>query len=273
MTCDDFLRRLAGPDIPSREMRDHAALCESCRPLIDIDEMLMAEPLEAAPPMSRDLRDALATHRRVEPYAASWRALAPAGVLVAALGLVALFARRPDFARVPGWLVVLCAIGFLGSFAAGLALLLVRGRAGQGSSAAARGVFLGAATAAYAALTVLAVERVPGPQPRRAIQGWLAENVVPIVGAWARHLPCTTVGLVIGGAIAAAVLHAAARTAAASPRLSGAVSGAAAAMATAFVLFAYCPSHTLFHVTFVHAIPLAAVVIGGALLGRRALAT
>jgi hypothetical protein len=224
--------------------------------------------------MSPALREALAAAplRVPVPYTPARRALAPAGAVVAALGVVALFARRPDFARVPAWLVLLCALGFLGATAAGLALVLVRGRAGRGASAAARGAFLTAAAAAYAALSVVAVESVPGPEQRRAVQGWLAQHVVPAVGSWARHLPCTLLGLAVGAALTAIVVRSAARTATVAPRLSGAVCGATAATATAFLFFAYCPSHALAHVTFVHAIPLAAIVAGGALLGGRALA-
>lgn len=272
MTCDDVLRALAGSAAPSRAVRDHAASCATCGPLVAADDALRAEP-HTAPQMSSALREALAAHQRVGvPYTPARRALAPAGAAVAALGLVALCARRPDFTRVPAWLVLVCGAGFVGAFAAGLALVLVRGRTGRGASGAARGAYLVVAALAYVALTVLAVDSVPGSQPQRPIQGWLAREIVPIAGTWVRHLPCTIFGLVVGGTVAALVLRAAARTAIVAPRLSGAVCGATAAMATAFVLFAYCPSHTVFHVTFVHAIPLVAVVAAGAHLGRRALA-
>jgi hypothetical protein len=80
------------------------------------------------------------------------------------------------------------------------------------------------------------------------------------------------VGWLIAAGIAALVVRAAARTALGSPRLTGAVCGATAAMGTAFVLFAYCPSHAAFHVVLVHAIPLLATVALAARFGRRALA-
>jgi hypothetical protein len=273
MSCDAFLRSL-GEALPvSRSMRAHAAMCARCRPLLEVDDALRAEPLASAPAMSPALLDALAAARPVRVrYTALGRALLPAAVVVTTVGLVAFFARRPDFARVPAWLVVVAAAGFLGTFAVGLALLFARGRAGRGPSAAARVGFLLAALAAYAALSVLTVESVPGAPPRRPVQDWLAAEIVPVLGGWVRHAPCTLLGLVVGGAVAAALLRAAARTAVSSPRTAGAVVGATAAMGTAFTFFAYCPSHELFHVALVHALPLLSVVAGAAALGRRVLA-
>jgi hypothetical protein len=274
MNCGDFILRLADSGSPTGAMRDHCDACEVCRPLLDVDHALRLESPQPPPPMSAELRDALAAHRRVRvPYTAPRRALAPAGVVVAVLGLVALAAPRPDLARVPDWVVLTCGLGFLGAFAAGIALVLVRDRAGRAAGAAMRYAFLAAVAIAYVALTALAAESVPGPQSRRSIQDWLAANVIPVVGGWARHLPCTIIGLVLGTAVAAAILRAAIRTATASPGLSGAVSGAAASMATAFILFTYCPSHAIFHATLVHAIPLAIIVSGSAGLGRRLLAS
>jgi hypothetical protein len=272
MSCDEVLLALTSGAPLTGRAREHAAVCATCRASIDLDARLAGDALPAAPPMSAALRLALDAPRSVEPFSPWARAALPAAVTLAAFALVAGLALRPDIASAPAWVPPVLALGFLGSFAAGLHLLLRRDRSGMAAAPPARVVFLALAAATYGMLTLLQAHAFEGPQPARAFQGWLAEHLVPTAGGWVRHLPCSLLGLFGGAAIVAGALHAARRTAVARPALAGAVAGAAAAMATAFVLFSFCSSRAWWHVTLVHAAPLLGLVFFGAWAGRRHLA-
>lgn len=274
MTCDEFAASsVPGASPESRAaLAGHAARCAPCAGLARLEEDLRKP---AAPPaMSDELRQALAGHRPTRVRYDPWRrALVPSAAAAAVLGVLAFWFRRPDFDRLPAWLIALMAVGFLGFFAAGLQLLLARGPAGTGASLRARIGYVALAACAYVSLSLAWADSITGAAPLRPFHAWISANLAPTLGAWTAHLPCAAVGLVSSLAVLGAVLVAGARTAVGSPGLAGAVAGTASAMAAAFVLFGVCASHSVGHIVGVHAVGISMAIAVGALAGRRVLAT
>jgi hypothetical protein len=138
MNCTEFATELSIAAHPSRLTHEHASTCKSCRALLEADDLLQVEP-SSCPPMSHELRSAL-SRRSVPsaPYAVWRRAALPTSIAILALGVVVAWARRPDLGQAPAWLALLSFVGFVGSFAIGVWLVLGRDRAGHYASPLAR---------------------------------------------------------------------------------------------------------------------------------------
>lgn len=257
MNCKDFTRELVSSGPPSPELMSHAAKCPSCRRLLGFDHELRRRPLLQPLSMSVALSRAAAVAVPARRFSWVRRALPP---LVAALALVAstlLFMPRPDWAAVPWSTLTVVGAGLLGAFLGALALLLVRTRAGDGNLAVFRSAFPVLALGVFLGVTSFAHETIPeGAYPPRAIQLFLSAELVPRLGSWVRHLPCTVLGLALGVGMTSVVMRSTARITITSPHASGAVCGSAAGLVAALVLFLFCPVHLAAHQLGVHAIPL-----------------
>jgi hypothetical protein len=263
--CDAVIDALAEGSPLSGDLARHARECPRCRALTAADAAL-ASMVTDAPDASETvalpaaLRAAIERdHSPVAPFSWRRRALVPAAVSVALVGVSLALMPRGDLGHQPPlvfWsLVTLWAVCAF----AGAGLALHRGGAGVGVAPWRRWAFLAAGLGLF--------------ELASATLGFVVEGSKTVSGrdAVVTAVACTVHGLVIAMVAGAAVFFVARRTAAASPASAGAMAGAAAGFTGALVQHVTCaipePSHTM--VAHFATIALSALV--GALAGRKLL--
>jgi hypothetical protein len=244
--CDSFAEALAERG-PARELARHAAMCERCRSLWEVDQVLRhSETPRSAPPMAAALQRQLFEHRPTK-YATSFgtRALSVLAAVTASLGLTMLAVPRRDLslATLTGWTPGILLFLLLSS----LALFAYRGRTGLGVAPWLRW--------SVPIACIVVFELMAGLEARR--------------DGLAAKLDCLFLGLMIAGVVAAVSCRVSRRTALVAPAASGALAGAVAGVTALICLRVHCPSLLAPHVMIVHVLPLLIAIAAGAYAGRR----
>jgi hypothetical protein len=244
--CESFAKALAarGPDL---QLARHAAACERCSPLWEVDQALRHSGTSvSAPPMAAVLQRELAEYRPTK-YATSFatRALSVLAAVTASLGVTMVALPRYDFslatlsAWTPGILVFL--------LLAGLASFAYRGKTGLGVAPWLRWSVPVASIAIFELLAGFEA-RSDGLEPK---------------------MDCLFLGTAIAAAVAAVSCSVSRRTALIAPAASGALAGSIAGLTALLCLRVHCPSLLAIHVMIIHVLPLVLAIAGGVYAGRR----
>lgn len=246
VNCKSFASALAERG-PERELARHAAECEQCGPLWEVEQALRhSARRRAAPPMAAALQRELFGHRPVK-YTTSFatRTLSVLAVVTASLGVTMVAAPRHDLslATLTGWTPVVLVALLLG----GLALFAYRGKTGMSVAPWLRWAVPIAGIAVFELLA-----------------GLEARSDSP-----AAKMDCLFLGSAIAAVVAAVSLSVSRRTALIAAAASGALAGTVAGFTALLCLRVHCPSLLAQHVMIVHVLPLVLAIAGGAYAGRR----
>jgi hypothetical protein len=246
MDCESFVNALAARE-PDRTLARHAAACERCRPLWEVDQALRHSGASVSPPpMAAALQRELANYRPTK-YATSFaiRALSVLAAVTASLGVTMVALPRRDFslATLSGWTPGILVFLLL----AGLASFAYRGKTGLGVAPWLRWAIPFASVAIF--------ELLAGFEAR-------GDSLAP-------KLDCLFLGSAIAAAVAAVSCSVSRRTALIAPAASGALAGSIAGLTALLCLRVHCPSLLAVHVMIVHVLPLVLAIAGGVYAGRR----
>lgn len=256
--CERVLDALSSGEALDAGLREHAAGCPRCGPLLSAEAALRAS-LErvSVPPMPKALEEEAAKAGPVRPWSALRRAVGPVFVALLLLLLTWRLIPRPDlWEQLARPLYASHASLLVALSAAGLGLALWRGPSGLGASVASRRL-LGAAVFPLLLLSTVATL---GSTPSSI---HLHRHVL-LVGAL-----CAVLGSLVGAVAAVALFRAARRTAVSAPGLTGALLGGAAGLLGSLSLHVHCPVVDEGHCLVAHTVPVLLGLLFGGLLGGR----
>jgi hypothetical protein len=244
--CNSFAAELAERG-PAREIAQHAAVCERCGQLWEVDQALRhSETPLSAPPMAAALQRELFAHRPAK-YVTSFatRTLSVLAAVTASVGVTMLVLPRRDLslATLTGWTPGVLLLLLL----SGLALFAYRGRTGLGVAPWLRW--------SVALACIVVFEVMAGLEAR-------ADSLTP-------KLDCLFLGSLTAAVVAAVSCGVSRGMALIAPASSGALAGAVAGVTALLCLRVHCPSLLAQHVMIVHVLPLVLAIIAGAYAGRR----